>query len=193
VSSANIFYSASIYLTHAEGLDKFRFRCLFGLMGGCGSRTGCVGVDDRPITVLGARHQLRTLGVFVDPGANAGHDLATSMLFDQGAGELLRSLVSEWIYSAADLVAMEVRARRMGASHRQIQGERGKLVDMIPVSSSAIAAVGYDPSSMRMKIRFVAGGTYDFCRVPGHVFQGLLAAASKGKYYDTYIRGQYQC
>ena len=66
-------------------------------------------------------------------------------------------------------------------------------MDMIRVTSSAIIAIGYDTASMRMKIQFVQGHTYDFCRVPPHVFQGLLNAASQGRYYNGHIRGRYQC
>jgi hypothetical protein len=66
-------------------------------------------------------------------------------------------------------------------------------MDMIPVASSAIRAVGYDPTTQRMKIAFVEGHTYDFCRVPQHIFEGLLRAGSKGRYYDTYIRDRYHC
>lgn len=66
-------------------------------------------------------------------------------------------------------------------------------MDMIHVSSSAIAAVGYDPMTMRMQIRFVQGDTYDFCGVPAHVFNGLLNARSKGRYYNDHVRDHYQC
>ena len=66
-------------------------------------------------------------------------------------------------------------------------------MDMIPVRSSAIAEVGYDASTMRMKIRFVQGDAYDFCGVPTHIFQGLVNAYSKGTYYNDYIRDRYQC
>jgi hypothetical protein len=66
-------------------------------------------------------------------------------------------------------------------------------MEMIRVSSSAISAVGYDPATMRMKIQFVQGHTYDFCRVPENVFNGLLHARSKGTYYNDNIRDRYQC
>jgi hypothetical protein len=66
-------------------------------------------------------------------------------------------------------------------------------MDMIPVQSSAIAAVGYDASTRLMKIRFVEGNTYDFCNVPRGVFDGLLHAASKGSYYSERIRDRYPC
>lgn len=64
---------------------------------------------------------------------------------------------------------------------------------MIPVSSSAISAIGYDPATMRMKIRFKDGGTYDFCSVPQRVFTTFLRASSKGTYYTDHIRDRYQC
>ncbi|MEM6868292.1 MAG: KTSC domain-containing protein [Cyanobacteria bacterium P01_C01_bin.121] len=59
-----------------------------------------------------------------------------------------------------------------------------KKMVMLSVSSSAISAVGYDPDSRQMQIRFKTSGTYTFCRVPQHIFDGLLSASSKGKYYD---------
>ena len=66
-------------------------------------------------------------------------------------------------------------------------------MQMIPVSSSAISAIGYDQSTMRMYITFKQGHTYAFCRVPQHIFDGLLSSGSKGTYYDNHIRGRYQC
>ncbi|WP_201344633.1 KTSC domain-containing protein [Thiohalobacter sp. COW1] len=66
-------------------------------------------------------------------------------------------------------------------------------MDMIPVSSSAIRAVGYDHASGRMKITFEQGDTYDFCGVPEPVYQGLMNAISKGAYYNDHIRDRYQC
>jgi hypothetical protein len=66
-------------------------------------------------------------------------------------------------------------------------------MEMIRVSSSAISAVGYDPDTQQMQIKFKQGRTYTFCRVPQHVFDGLLSAGSKGTYYDHRIRDMYHC
>lgn len=66
-------------------------------------------------------------------------------------------------------------------------------MEMIRINSSAIAAVGYDPDAARMKITFVQGHTYDFCRVPSHIFEGLLKARSKGTFYNDHIRDRYPC
>ena len=67
------------------------------------------------------------------------------------------------------------------------------MMEMQSVNSSAISKVGYDESTQQMKIRFKQGKVYDFCRVPKHIFQGLLAASSKGTYYNNHIRDRYQC
>jgi hypothetical protein len=66
-------------------------------------------------------------------------------------------------------------------------------VKMTPVSSSAIEAVGYDPSTGLMRIRFTGGNEYDFCDVPENVYQALMSASSRGTYYNDYIRDRYPC
>lgn len=66
-------------------------------------------------------------------------------------------------------------------------------MEMVPVRSSAISAVGYEPQTGRMKITFTQGHTYDFCRVPEHVYEGLMRAFSKGVYYNDNIKDRYTC
>lgn len=66
-------------------------------------------------------------------------------------------------------------------------------MQMVPVSSSAISAVGYDPDTQNMKITFTQGHTYDFCRVPRNIYEGLMHAYSKGAYYNDNIKDRYTC
>lgn len=66
-------------------------------------------------------------------------------------------------------------------------------MQMTHVNSSAMVAVGYDASRLQMKITFSKGNTYDFCRVPQQVFDGLLRASSKGSYYNDHIKDRYVC
>ncbi|MDP9526140.1 KTSC domain-containing protein [Pseudomonas protegens] len=54
-------------------------------------------------------------------------------------------------------------------------------------------AVGYDPATRRMRIRFEQGHSYDFCGVPPAIHNGLMAAMSKGTYYNRHIRDRYRC
>jgi hypothetical protein len=60
-------------------------------------------------------------------------------------------------------------------------------------NSSAIKRAEYDAALMRLTIWFPEGHSYNFCRVPEHVWDGLLNARSKGTYYNTHIRDRYQC
>jgi hypothetical protein len=55
-------------------------------------------------------------------------------------------------------------------------------MDMIPVSSKAIRAIGYDPATQRMKISFRQGHAYDFCRVPQQAFDAFMRAGFKERY-----------
>ena len=61
---------------------------------------------------------------------------------------------------------------------------------LTPVSSSAIRAVGYD--GYTLSVEFHNSGVYDHPGVPYEVYAGLMAASSKGVYYNRYIRGRYR-
>lgn len=58
-------------------------------------------------------------------------------------------------------------------------------------SSSAIRAAEYNPASLTLAITFTSGRTYDYYGVPQYVYNGLLAAGSKGEYFNDNIRDQY--
>jgi len=56
------------------------------------------------------------------------------------------------------------------------------------VTSSAIASIGYDESSCTLEIEFRTGAVYQYENVPANVYQGLVAALSKGLYFDQHVR-----
>jgi KTSC domain len=60
-----------------------------------------------------------------------------------------------------------------------------------PVSSSAIASVGYEPEMKMLEIEFTSGSVYDYFGVPRKVYKELMAAESKGRFVSQRIRGQY--
>ncbi len=64
------------------------------------------------------------------------------------------------------------------------------MMDRIPVSSSNVASVGYDPSSSILEIEFNNGSIYQYSGVPEHVYTGLVNASSKGEYLDQNIKKQ---
>jgi hypothetical protein len=59
------------------------------------------------------------------------------------------------------------------------------------VSSSAIRAVGYDGGWLFVLFH-TSCTIYCHPRVPCSVFEGLMRAASKGAFYNRYIRGRYR-
>lgn len=62
-----------------------------------------------------------------------------------------------------------------------------------PVDSSMIRSVGYDAKSRTLEMEFQTGAVYQYFDVPASVHKGLLAAASKGKYFNNEIRDCYEC
>ncbi len=64
---------------------------------------------------------------------------------------------------------------------------------MITVDSRAIHAIDYNELTRTLRVRFTSSSRiYDVLDVPRHHFQGLLAAESKGDYYNHYIRDQFE-
>lgn len=57
---------------------------------------------------------------------------------------------------------------------------------MVYVNSSDLNAVEYNQGILR--IRFNSGGIYDYYNVPITVYQELLNASSKGKYFHAHIK-----
>jgi len=63
--------------------------------------------------------------------------------------------------------------------------------EWVPVSSSNLEAVMYDPDSRVLSIRFQNGAEYQYNNVEPEVARGLTQAASPGRFFDRNIRGHY--
>lgn len=61
----------------------------------------------------------------------------------------------------------------------------------IIVESSCIHAVDYKPKERILEVSFTSGTTYRYDSVPQEVYDGLLAADSKGRYLRQHIIGSY--
>ena len=64
-------------------------------------------------------------------------------------------------------------------------------MERIPVQSSNLASVGYDPSTQTLEIEFNSGGIYQYYGVPEFVNDSLMSAASKGSYFSQNIKNAY--
>ena len=60
---------------------------------------------------------------------------------------------------------------------------------MIPVDSTDLSSVGYESGTLY--VRFHSGGLYSYDNVPVSVFDELLYADSKGKYFNQFIKNCY--
>ena len=64
----------------------------------------------------------------------------------------------------------------------------------ISVNSSVIRSVGYDREIAILEIEFTNGAIYEYGGVPEEIYAELLAAESKGAYFDACIRDpRYSC
>jgi hypothetical protein len=62
---------------------------------------------------------------------------------------------------------------------------------MMPVQSSNLSAVDYDPRSGQLTIAFHNGRVYAYFRVPPPAFAGLMQARSRGKYFHVHIKHRF--
>lgn len=63
--------------------------------------------------------------------------------------------------------------------------------EMHPVSSSNIAAVGYDRETQTVYVQFLNGTSYAYKGVPEHEFENLRTAPSVGSYLNRYFKNVY--
>ena len=65
------------------------------------------------------------------------------------------------------------------------------MPDMQPVSSSNIAALGYDADNQMVYVQFLNNSTYVYKGVPEHEYENLRTAASVGSYFNRNFRNVY--
>ena len=65
------------------------------------------------------------------------------------------------------------------------------IPEMIPVSSSNIAAIGYDNSSQDVYVRFLNGSLYVYRGVPEFLFEEFKTAPSHGSFLHRNFKNVY--
>lgn len=61
----------------------------------------------------------------------------------------------------------------------------------IPVQSSLLASVRYQPAESILELEFCDGAIYRYSDVTTSIYDSLLAAESKGNYFNRQIRGYF--
>ena len=65
-------------------------------------------------------------------------------------------------------------------------------MDWILVESSNLGRVRYHADTMTLEIEFKNGTIYQYFDVPETIYNELLIAASKGKFFHQQIKGSYR-
>ena len=66
-------------------------------------------------------------------------------------------------------------------------------MNRIRVVSSNIRSVGYEANTETLEVEFASGSVYQYFDVPESEYEGLMNAASKGKYFNRNIKDNYRC
>ena len=60
-----------------------------------------------------------------------------------------------------------------------------------PVTSSVIAAIGYDPTFQWLEVELKTGNLCLYREVPARIHEAFMAALSKGSFYNQWVRDDY--
>jgi hypothetical protein len=58
----------------------------------------------------------------------------------------------------------------------------------VPVISSNLKSVGYDPKSQTLEIEFLSRDVWRYSNVPPEIHAALMNAPSKGTYFSAHIK-----
>lgn len=61
-----------------------------------------------------------------------------------------------------------------------------------PVTSSNIAAIGYDHATKTLGVQFKSGGLYHYHGVQPHEHAAFMSADSHGKHFGKHISGKFK-
>ena len=73
----------------------------------------------------------------------------------------------------------------------KVKGEINMIPEMIPVSSSNIAEIGYNEENQEVYVRFLNNSLYVYKGVPVFEFEGLRDAPSIGAYLHRNYKNVY--
>lgn len=65
-------------------------------------------------------------------------------------------------------------------------------IDLYPVESSNLSALGYDERKQIAAVRFKSGEIFHYAGIDRVMMQDWLDALSKGQFYSLHVRGKFQ-
>jgi hypothetical protein len=70
--------------------------------------------------------------------------------------------------------------------------ERGVPMERVPVNSTNVVSIGYDPAQQVLELEYRNGHIYQYFDVSEGTYQELMASASIGQYVNTVIKGAFR-
>jgi len=64
-------------------------------------------------------------------------------------------------------------------------------MERIPVQSSNLAAIGYDPASETLEVEFLTGTVYEYRNISQFIYDELMNSPSRGSFFSREIRNSY--
>ncbi|GJQ22146.1 MAG: hypothetical protein HBSIN02_25010 [Bacteroidia bacterium] len=79
-----------------------------------------------------------------------------------------------------------------GGEAKILEQLQATVLNRIPVTSSTVASVGYDPATLTLEVEFTNGTIYQYFDVPEMEYQNLVGAESVGKHLNNNIKPNYR-
>ena len=64
-------------------------------------------------------------------------------------------------------------------------------MERVSLESTSLKSVAYDEETLTLEVEFVEGGIYQYSGVPKEIYESLMNAESKGRYYVIKIRNTF--
>jgi len=65
------------------------------------------------------------------------------------------------------------------------------MMDRTPLDSTTLASAAFDTATGLLELQFRSGAIYRYFSVPASLYRDLLAAASKGRFFNRFIRDRF--
>lgn len=102
------------------------------------------------------------------------------------ASEGYDRIMASWRSQSTTAVVEKLSVTRIPLADEET--EEGENMIRAPVASSNIVSIGYDSPSETLEIEFHNNSLYQFYNIPEVLYDGLMNASSKGRFFSTYIR-----
>lgn len=130
------------------------------------------------------------IGVLVIALAMSSAGCACMMAMRAERAEAKKAKVEKTEKVKAEKVKAEKKKEAKAEKAEKAQAETP--AGLTKVESSVLDAVGYDANSKELTIVLKSGDTYVYHNVPEKVYNKLMAAESKGKFFTKNIKDKYE-